>query len=123
VANVLASASPDKFREWKDSFEVKDLTDGKVRYQDRNYSIVIDTTRGHWPVEMTRSQRGKVELKIEVKIANVGGHWLPEAATVMVPKETTHLNFKWHSVNQPIPEARFMRADIESRFGPSSLGG
>jgi hypothetical protein len=83
---------------------------------------VIDKKRGHWPVEMTRSQRGKVELKTEVKIANVGGHWLPEAATIILPKEMTYLYFEWHSVNQPIPEARFMRSDIESRFGPSSLG-
>ena len=110
------------YLEWSDDFKVQNLADGKVRYQNHQFSIVIDTRRGQWPVEMIRSRGDNIQQKTELKIANVHGHWLPEAATVTLPKEATTLHFEWHSVNQPIPEARFMREDIESRFGLSSLG-
>jgi len=38
-------------------------------------------------------------------------------ASVVVPDETSLLEFEWHSVNRPIPKERFTKADLESRFG------
>jgi hypothetical protein len=107
------------YLKWRDTYQMENFPDGKVRFKDEQYSIVIDTKRDQWPVTMTRSGPGKLWLETDLRLANVHGHWLPEAGAVEVPRRRTDLMFDWHSVNRPIPKERFMRKEIESRYGLS----
>jgi hypothetical protein len=105
---------------WRDKFQITNMPEGKVQFEGHDFSMVIDTQRGHWPISMS-SARSKTEINImtELKLANVNDNWVPTEGTVFLPDETTELSFKWHSVNQDIPAERFTPADAKSRYGVS----
>lgn len=118
---VPAEAIFGNYLQWKDDFKRIDLGDGKIAFQrgmeargnvGQAMSLVVDTSRDYWPVELMFFVGDKTELESTTELEKWKELWLPARTVVSFAGETTRLEFKWNSVNEPVSDDLFSQKKI-----------